>query len=279
MRKIPLRLYHYCSIDSFYNIVTSRSIWLSNSNQMNDSYENKWIENYFDIVKEYFKESKYNDLIKNSLAMYEWNSKPPFIFCLSASKDILSQWRAYSNDGQGVSIGFDTKYLNLKNESPSPNVYCHNTIGLQKIEYHNYSQKKKVTELCESVKNTFDKNPNSTENIMLSLDLAFSLVNWALIFKNASFKEEREWRIIHTPTDNDHYDENLDNLSKLQFRTSTGKIITYYSYNFLRKFNSNLIKEVVIGPKCKMRPEEVRQFLDYNTLRKTKITISKSTYR
>lgn len=243
---------------------------------MNDSYENKWIENYFGIIREYFNESKYNELVKNSLDMYDWNSRPPFIFCFSASKDILSQWRAYSNDGQGVSIGIDTKYLNLKNESPAPNLYCHNTIGLQKIEYYNYSQKKKVEELCKSVKESFDKD---SENYMLSLNLAFSLVQWALIFKNMSFKEEKEWRIIHTPTDNDQYDESLENLSKLQFRASMGRIITYYSYNFLEKFNSKLIKEIVIGPKCKMRVEEMRQFLDYNNLNRTKITVSKSTYK
>jgi len=244
---------------------------------MNDSYENKWIEHYFDIVREYFSDTRYERLIKDSFNMYEWNSKPPFIFCLSANKDMLSQWRAYSHDGQGVSIGFNTKKINIKNELPSPNVYAHNTLGIEKVVYYNHYQKNKVTELCKKVKEAFDKDPNSEDNILLSLDLAFSLVNWALIFKNPSFKEEREWRIIHTPTDS--YKEPLNQLSELKFRLNSSKITTYFSYTFGEQFNSDLIKEIVIGPKCKMKKEEIEQFLGYNNLGKTKVIMSKSTYR
>ncbi|WP_424962618.1 DUF2971 domain-containing protein [Ekhidna sp.] len=244
---------------------------------MNDSYENKWIEHHFDIVKDFFSETRYDKLIKDSFDMYEWNSKPPFIFCLSANKDLLSQWRAYSHDGQGVAIGFSTKHLNIKNELPAPNVYAHNTLGIEKVEYYNYSQKNKVIELCKDVKEAFDKDPSSDDNIMLSLDLAFSLVNWGLIFKNPSFKEEREWRIIHTPTDS--YEEPLNQLSDLKFRINSNRITTYYSYNFDKKFNSDLIKEIVIGPRCQMKLEEIEQFLKHNNLSKTRVIMSKSTYR
>jgi len=143
--------------------------------------------------------------------------------------------------------------------------------------YYNHYQKNKVTELCKKVKEAFDKDPNSEDNILLSLDLAFSLVNWALIFKNPSFKEEREWRIIHTPTDS--YKEPLNQLSELKFRLNSSKITTYFSYTFGEQFNSDLIKEIVIGPKCKMKKEEIEQFLGYNNLGKTKVIMSKSTYR
>jgi hypothetical protein len=244
---------------------------------MNDSNENIWIEKYFDFIKDYFADSKYSELLKHTFDMYKWNSNPPFIFCLSGSKDLLSQWRAYSQDGLGVSIGFNTKKLNIQNDIPSPNVYAHNTLGIAKVEYFNHSQKNKILELCKSVKSKLDNSKDEDDNIMLSLDLAFSLVNWALVFKNGSFKEEKEYRIIHTPTDS--YEEELNELSDLQFRLGQDRIITYYSYCFGKGFNSELIKEIVLGPKCKMTEEEVNQFLTHNGLNKTKIQISKSTYR
>lgn len=277
MKKIPSKLYHYCSIDSFFHIINSKSIWMSNSAQMNDSNENIWIEKYFDIIKEYFVAPQYKKLLKESLDMYKWNSNPPFVFCLSGRKDLLSQWRAYSQDGMGVSIGFNTKHLNIQRDTPSPSVYARNTLGLAKVEYLNYSQKDKVLKMCKDIRSKFDTAESEYDTLMLSVELGLSLVNWALVFKNGSFKEEKEYRIIHTPSDS--YEENLDGLSDLQFRLEHNRIITYHSLCFNSKFNSHLINEIVLGPKCKMSIDEIEQFLMHNGLEKTKVIISKSTYR
>ena len=276
-KRTQTKLYHYCSIDSFFHIMNSKSIWLSNSDQMNDSNENIWIERYFDIVNEELNDSKYDELKESAFNMYRWNSNPSYIFCLSARKDLLSQWRAYSNDGSGVSIGFDIKSLKIQKGIPSPNVNEESTLGLAKIEYLTYKQKKKVRDLCKKIKLDYEKVRERIDEILINLELGKSLIDWALIFKNSSFQEEKEWRIIHTPTDN--YENPLDNLSDLKFRLSQNKIITYFEYNFKSDFDSNLIHEVVIGPKCKMTSDEIRLFLDKNNLAKTKITYSKSTYR
>jgi len=244
---------------------------------MNDTDENIWIKNYFQTIKEYFPDSKYKKLLKESFDMFTWNSHPPFIFCLSAIPDLLSQWRAYSNDGQGVSIGFATKELNLKNVLPGPNVYAERTLGLAKVEYELRRQKKKIMDLCKVVKDGFDSAKSSKDKIDPSLELAFTLVDWAMTFKNPGFKEEKEWRIVHTPSDS--YEVPLDKLSELMFRVSANRILTYYAYGFHNDFNSNLITEVVLGPKCKMTEHDIRQFLTKNDLAKTRIAISKSSYR
>jgi len=244
---------------------------------MNDSYENVWVENYFDLIKEIFNDSKYEKFLESTFNIYKWNNDPPFIFCLSASKDILSQWRAYSNDGKGVSIGFKTNQLKFHNRIPAPNVYAHNTLGIAKIEYLTYTQKQKVKSLCLELKNRYDKMENEDEKILAPMDLSFNLINWGISFKNSSFKEEKEWRLIHTPTDT--YEEPLSNLSELLFRSNGEKIITYFQYDFEDSFDSKLIPEIVLGPKCNMTEKEVRKFLDYNNLVNTKVTLSKSTYR
>ncbi|MFT3844520.1 MAG: DUF2971 domain-containing protein [Lacibacter sp.] len=277
MSTTPSRLYHYCSIESLYHIVKSRSIWLSNSRQMNDSDENIWIEKYFPIIYDYFKEAKYAKLLSDSIDIYKWNSNPPFIFCLSANKDLLSQWRAYSEDGHGVSIGFNIKSINIKSEIPSPNVYARNTLGIAKVEYYTYLQKNKIIELCKKIKEKFDNEKDKDERIIMCLELGSFLVNCALVFKNSNFREEREWRIIHTPTS--HYEVPLSQLSSIQFRLKQNRIVTHFVYSFENDFKSNLISEIVLGPKCQMSVTEIEQFLKYHNLKKTKITISKSTYR
>jgi len=205
-------------------------------------------------------------------------NNPPFIFCLSANKDLLSQWRAYSQDGQGVSIGFNTKFIKIKSQIPAPNLYAKNTLGIAKVEYYSYSQKNKIVELCKVLKQRFDKEKNRNEKYFMSLELATFLGNWALVFKNPNFREEREWRIIHTPTISG-YEEPLEQLSSIQFRLNANKIVTHFIYLFGADFTSNLISEIVTGPKCKMSIKEIKQFLNYHDLSKTKITVSKSTYR
>ncbi len=275
--RIPTTLYHYCSIESFYHIALSKSIWLCNSSQMNDAHENIWIENYFPIVKQQFAGAKYRSLLKDSFNMFKWNTDPPYIFCLSAVKDLLSQWRAYSQDGEGVAIGFSTKSLKMENEVPGRNVYAEKTFGLLKVEYKGNKQKKKVVDLCEAVKVQFDSKVKD-KKIYASMDLAFTLVDWSMIFKNPGFNEEKEWRIVHTPLGHS-YDVPLDRLSELKFRLNRGRILTYFDYHFGDDFNSNLIKEIVLGPRCKMTEHEVRQFLTSNGLINTRITVSKSSYR
>ncbi|MCF0260666.1 MAG: DUF2971 domain-containing protein [Erysipelotrichaceae bacterium] len=43
-RDCPPEIYHYCSVASFFGIVSSRSIWLSNSMDMNDLSEMKYLK-------------------------------------------------------------------------------------------------------------------------------------------------------------------------------------------------------------------------------------------
>ena len=42
MNKKVSTLYHYCSLETFYNIMKNRSIWLSDVNKSNDSRELAW---------------------------------------------------------------------------------------------------------------------------------------------------------------------------------------------------------------------------------------------
>lgn len=281
MEKLPLRLYHYCSIDSFFNIVKSKAIWLSNSSQMNDSKETVWIENHFDLLKNSFSKKEYETLWQDSFDIYHINNNPPFVFCLSAIKDSLSQWRAYSNDGSGVAIGFSSGELAMKQEIPASNICADKTIGLVKVQYSQIVQKRTLRKLCDEVKILFELDSDNDENLPLEVEFGLALLSRALVFKNPSFKEEKEWRIIHTPSISGYKEHSLteDRLSELRFRLKGNKIVSYYEYSLNNIFTSKLIKEVVMGPKCEMSDKEIRQFLIANKLSKTNVCKSKSTYQ
>ena len=72
---VPDILYHYCSVDSFYKIVQSNEIWLSDSYVLNDYKENTWIT---PILKEIFaikRNQKYGELFDKILQTYELNNR------------------------------------------------------------------------------------------------------------------------------------------------------------------------------------------------------------
>ena len=107
--------YHYCSVDTFYNILQPGTIRFGNPLNMNDSAEIIWL---LEMVKDFvLKRGVYNsilegwNLIENISRTLLQEMDCPYIFCLSKDKDVLSQWRSYANDGKGVAIGFNVDFI------------------------------------------------------------------------------------------------------------------------------------------------------------------------
>ena len=130
-KRAPRVLYHYCSLSTFMSIFDNKSIWLSDIRRSNDSLELRWIMGqcqYYminawtdyvrdvqqnrgmDIVShEHFKE--FEDLYLLAKDYDAEDDTKNWVFCLSEKADDLGQWRGYANDGQGISIGFNSAFL------------------------------------------------------------------------------------------------------------------------------------------------------------------------
>lgn len=153
-KNIEKIIYHYCSIDIFLSIIENQELWVSDIFKMNDSSEEKYLEDLLRFYlkrihgellkdkkfKEYLKKNEeeeqeelrkksfeeyYNKIfsyeVKKSIQNYininkflainellkEKSKKiKRYICCFSGDGDLLSQWRAYADDGQGISVGF-----------------------------------------------------------------------------------------------------------------------------------------------------------------------------
>lgn len=279
MNRTPRKLYHYCSVESFFKIISSKSIWLSNYGQMNDAHESIWIEQYFDIVKKKFVDEKYKDFQEYTIPTYGWNKGNPHLFCLSEVSDSLGQWRAYADDGKGIAICFTPAVLNIQFDKPNRSTYIDHTLGLVKIEYNAKKQKAKVEELVKFFKDIYDDRENELWEASSSF-LGISLATESLVIKNPSFSEEKEWRIIHTPTDNyDLSEKNNHSISQMKFRTKGSRLTSYFEIDLSSKFNSKLIPEIILGPKSGLDKNILKAFLETNNLSKTAIGISASTYQ
>lgn len=160
-KNIEKIIYHYCSVEVFLSIIEHEELWASDIFKMNDSSEEKCLEDllmfYLKRIheelkkdknfKEYLKEKKEDNskeeirkklfekyyervfsykikkniesfininkfLLINELLKEKSKKIKRYICCFSGDGDLLSQWRAYADDGKGISIGF--KKLQIK---------------------------------------------------------------------------------------------------------------------------------------------------------------------
>ena len=253
-------LYHYCSMSTFYNIVSSRTIRVSNAYKMNDSKEIKLI---FDMLTKHFP-----NLIEevNTLAtLMTWATsndtfQRPHIFCLSSERNKLSQWRGYADDGQGIAIGFHSHYLDKLAKKYD--------LSKVQVDYDYERQLKKLTKLVTQ----YLKLDHKTD--VLKISFVTALINHGIIAKHQDFQEESEWRIIY------------NSFSKIEltekFRATNNDLISYYDIplEIIGDSAFDPIYEVILGPKNKSSIYDIERFVGsyYNERLPTSIKRSTTSY-
>lgn len=317
--KPPDIIYHYCSVESMLSILDNSCIWLSDSTKTNDNTEIHWLLNnvgeiYEEVLDKY--KSEYDGKIYKKIRSeveeginYIKKEKVPyteykrFLACFSGNCELLSQWRAYGNNGFGVALGFDSKFFcTLKNNT---------LFDFTNVKYIDNDKNKKLYNYIDDnlkpiIAGCIERN--SIENLgLFDLKTLFFLYIYALYeegyhFKNHHFKEE-EWRLYrvfkHFYEDNDN-DEEFDELvesafadnlnhmgsftrSRLKFIPSNSDIKCYIELGF-EKIKSQIIKKIVLGPKCTINELDLKLYLSQRKYIKHKddksieITYSKIPY-
>lgn len=290
--KAPNILYHYCSVDTMLKILQNYCIWLSDAEKTNDKSELKYFPEEMEkillnIVESY--QGKVNSdlltLVKKVIkkltesvylgSAYVVQNTKNYICCFSENSDLLSQWRAYGNDGQGVAIGFNAELLSRINDM--------NNYDFVKVIYNQKSVLKYIQEyMKENLKYIFE---GITEKELNPADIMFNLapiftpiLQDRFAFKHPSFREEREWRLFRKQVGN--FDEDTgenepffngafhaDNeifgsfsCSDLKFRSLHNDICSYFELGF-EKCKEDIIKRMVLGPKCQIVERDLKILL------------------
>lgn len=302
--KLPRTLYHYCSIDAFLSIIQNKCIWLSDADKTNDSSELNYIFEFFketinEILKNYG--DKYDNNLKNTVKDIAYSTvyklvykKAPisqyrksFLCCFSESKDLLSQWRAYGNDGKGIAIGFDSKML--------ASIVCDETYNFTKVIYKEKVMKDFLYKaLTDPLQWAIDSSIDEKNNNLISQDELFLQVSMIIcaiwregfVFKHSGFSEEKEWRIYkYTASSNYHFDEGVDDYgyagfidgifskneqymgeysrSELKYRSTPNDIRLYFEIGF-DKCKDKLLKQIILGPKCDIDILDLKLLLTQN---------------
>jgi hypothetical protein len=153
-----------------------------------------------------------------------------FAACFCKDGDLLSQWRGYAGGTQGYSIGFDANALRQ----------CASTVDftLGRCIYDVDLQQRIVEQaITHCLENELAVPPRSQWGG--HGPLADILFRCGVFFKEASFAEEKEWRLI-SPTIMFH-DE------WLSFRSGRSMIMPHYRLQ-IRRDGDLPIQHVIVGP-------------------------------
>lgn len=231
MRKIPDILYHYCSSDSFYGIITSKEIWLSNSIYSNDPNENKISQDILTQISLGKKNKQVCDFAKQVLN-FEFkliDNVASYVLCLSTRKEDLNQWRIYGDYGYGFTLGFRPKYF-IDNNYWTPLKHYGELPKMDKIYiaeciYDNNIQKQLIISLIKEIINLSTKSQE--DKVFLTKQY---LQFYSSIFKHKSYADEHEWRLICFPIIQSQ-EKTLKIKFPTSYKTSRGLITQYIKQN------------------------------------------------
>lgn len=268
-------IYHYCDSNAFFAICINRKLWMNDLHSMNDFMELHWgysiweqsantrIEKYgkefLDEIDEVIHFSGFQGLLLAN--------------CFSTDKDVLSQWKAYADDGKGYVIGFNAKEL----------------LGLPiralQVLYDKEQQIKEATATIDALYQLKQEDSNEFKTFcnVFGYDLS--------AFKNPAFIEEKEIRLIHLldfKKSNDfmklvdkggiYFGEDRKG-EEIKFRIKQDIPTPYIELDFSNNNKINPFKEVVIGPKNEVMKTAIRIFLETIGIEKVEINKSNASYR
>lgn len=285
-KRVPKTLYHYCSLPTFYSIVNSESIWLSDIGKSNDSLELKWIKGrcQYHILKawvDYAKEvsnikdhvkidfEKFDELQKSLEILTTNETERCWAFCLSEKKDALGQWRGYAEDGTGISIGFKTTFFTKMMESKTSTKDPADPYRAS-FDYVSYDER-------EVEKLFYDGCGLSSITSLMSSKEVIHILKKAIVaslllspfYKSEAFAEEKEWRLVFSTVLSELKDGRTpvaefaqlfpQNTIQYDFIARNGDLVSHIAIEDKTMFKN--ISEIWIGPKCKLSQKDLKLFL------------------
>jgi hypothetical protein len=290
--QMPATLYHYCSTQTFLAMMSPKpSLRLSSLTMSNDAMEGSWARHVF---RQMFDEISIIDGAdgKDAMGFVEelTETTDGLGFCMSAQRDMLSQWRGYADDGRGVAIGFSAEYIhNFLQKRPRGGP----GISLLPVIYDRVEQETLIGPLAAVahaavLKGGLDAYRNSNlpveeatdekiEEIRSSAQVAFDDFSYAIFnlylltfrLKNPAFREEEEWRLTCQVSQDDR---------GLEFFARQDRIVPFRTLH-LTPLEMPAIREVIIGPRNITPTATVASFLKSRGFDGFQVYRSEATYR
>ncbi|MBB4568203.1 DUF2971 domain-containing protein [Rhizobium leucaenae] len=211
-----MKLYHYTTFSGALGILGSKSLWASCIHFLNDKEEFRHgIALASEIAEGRINTQGLNGKrLLGSIEKILHTVRRNFVCVASFAEngDLLSQWRGYAALG-GVSLGFHKSALEAAGQRTH--------FKLLKCVYDDSDKIKIINNYLEPFLFELEEQQFSDENIWhLAEGWVAGFHVYASSFKDKSFAEENEWRLISDPTTIDH--------DKVRVRSGPGFPIPYF---------------------------------------------------
>lgn len=209
-------LFHYTTAEGLQGIIEHNELWASSAYFLNDTGEITYGYGVLSTcLEDWISSCK---LPENSLSLglardlqrrfgYDLLGRniihPIYLACFCEDDNLLSQWRCYGQSG--YSLGFKISSEGIASGlKPEP---CTYTARCMKVEYDRSEQTLRCRTILESILPMFDE-PELTSAIRelgplspfgyqkISSAVSELLLEESMAFKNKSFEEEKEWRVV-----------------------------------------------------------------------------------
>lgn len=275
-------LYHYCSASTLLAILKSSSLRLGDVSEMNDSMERHWgleaLAQELEKQRKHAPES-FMDFM-DAAALRAGNESICLASCFSTQSDVLSQWRAYAENGAGFAIGLDPFVLQTMPVTLLEVCYDRQTQAERIADGVDYLRElhqligrpEPALEASLTEEQLQDDETGLPPLLRAQIDrfaLAVRFLTLDLVaFKNPAFSEESEVRLVHYVVVREDQRVELVPVKspskwpdgrepKLDFAMRGSVPICYSDVPISRK----AIKEVVIGPRAVVEEEALTRLL------------------
>jgi len=319
-RPIPDVLWHYTSLSGLLGIVENKSLWATDIRFLNDREEYLHALNLIDnAAKEISNESVKSLLLGVIHEACESGALSPthmqvFVISFSAAKDLLSQWRAYTEALKGISLGFNLTTIRPPEDIGSmvtfaPCVYkAEEKLSLIRSVMNHLLEEtaqidadndRRIKEAIASVHkeaiNSVDKTAD-TEKIRQIRDALIAEVHADVgqrlnqaaqatvrdlarimpLLKHASFEEECEWRLV-LPL----HPEKVPTNTRRMFRIGHSSLVPYLEWKTNGDDSPARLTHVLVGPNpdIERAQEAVKSLLLSNELKNVVIDKSDIPFR
>ncbi len=249
VRKPPPILYHYTSQGGLLSMINNNCFWATHILYLNDTTEFKlafsMLEQVIEAKGSYKDETeeRFYTLLRARLG--EAKEVDAYVFCFSQEGDLLSQWRAYCDKGQGFALGIRSE--DLESWAAAQDFYLAPCLYVEQaqlafieglVTHALMSFREQVEE--EQKKGTSDVDEDKIADTWVHFFISRLFPQVAAVLKHPGFHEELEWHLIstHIKPDND----------KLGFRPGITTITPYYKFEMGIKGQPLKVGEIVVGP-------------------------------
>lgn len=262
-------LAHYTTLQGFMGIVSSQTVWASHVSFLNDQREMVHaLDDAIELLTVLAGQEEYRvwaeDLEAVAKRLRDVDSLPPtYVACFCEDPDLLSQWRGYGDNTQGIALEFPRGYLRP---------YFPGT-RMERVIYTGDETVEKLLPLLtdeffflQDVEKAFGLEPGERESMIFR-----TICGLLPRFKHRGFEEEREWRF---------FVQGAMVPDEVEFRVRNSHLVPYVKLKTKQKRRLPLSR-VVIGPGANFDVTErsVRLFLERHGYGRVQIDRSATPYR